>query len=66
MDWVAIAFLAFLAVFTYIPERVLLLWPKGWLRFGSAVYWVAIIFVIVYCAYLAYGFYTNPTAFIHH
>lgn len=64
MDWLAIAFLVFLVVFTYIPEKVLLAWPQGWLKFSSGVYWFSIIFVVVYCAYLAYGFYTDPLTFV--
>ena len=64
MDWIIIALLAFLAGFTYIPEPVLMRWPIGRLKFFSAVYWLAIIAVVVYCVYLAHGYYTNPAEFI--
>lgn len=64
MDWVAIALLVFLVAFTYIPEPVLMKWPKLRLKLFAAAYWIAIIFVVVYCAYLAHGYYTNPVEFI--
>jgi len=64
MDWVAIGLMAMLVVFTYIPETVLFSWPKRRLKLFAALYWAAIIFVVVYCGYLAWGYYTDPAQFI--